>query len=157
MKNLLILIFASLFILSSCEDQDGMVMMQTELKAPSYGDDFTITGVSDGSVRAIIVLTIGRKSTGCRNLGVCRLCFFCPSDSETQDYQNKVSTPVNLDANGNRYIELHLNNTMANSLDTNLYIDENLLDENGNIVINSGVYPINNSLGEYGGYKININ
>ncbi len=89
---LILILFAAII---SCTD-DTAVHSEIEtsaLKAPEYGKDITLSGGSingDGN-RAIIVITIGRKSMNCHRLGVCHICIGCTPISE----QNMIPTTIN--------------------------------------------------------------
>lgn len=152
-KIFLNLLIAILFIgLNSCSKEDS----STSLIAPEYGKDVTLSPINNNQSRfgdesKIIIIKLGRKSRNCVGFGFCRVCAFCGTEKVNGD---NLEIPVNEDGNG-EFIELHLDFELGNEFDSNIYIDEDLYDEDsGELLLSEGVYTIDNTLGDFGGYKI---
>ncbi len=68
---------------------------------------------------------------------------------------NEITTMLK-NINNQYFIFLKLDNYLDPSVyDTNFYIDENITHEN--ITINNGIFVLDNTIGEFGGYKIPVN
>jgi len=151
------LILALFTAIISCSD-DTVVNSEVEtstLEAPEYGKDITLSGVSnngDGN-RLTVVITIGRKSLQCHRLGVCHVCIGCTPISQ----QNMIPTTINNNSTLGDYIEFYLDAPLSPEFDSNIYIDEDIYNEDtGELVLEQGTYPLNSSLGEFGGFVVQL-
>ena len=156
MKKIFLTMFLFTAIIACSDDTGGISeVANSTLKAPEYGKDITLSGVSnngDGN-RAIIVITIGRKSQQCHRLGVCHVCIGCTPISQ----QNMIPTPINNNSTLGNYIEFYLDAPLDPEFDSNIYVDEDIYNEDtGELVLEQGIYPLNSSLGEFGGFIVQL-
>lgn len=57
--------------------------------------------------------------------------------------------------NGEKYLTLALTSALnSTEFDTNFYVDEDIIDEESGIVVPKGIYNLDNTVGNYGGYKV---
>ena len=111
--------------------------------------------------RAVVVsftFTPGRQSKDCKGFGVCELVAFGIGIIELPP---KPETPkADIFAESNGKFTAHYLLAEANQLsDTTLYIDNDLTgtDENDqSYIIKSGAYAIDYSMGEFGGYVMDV-
>lgn len=151
------------FIVLSCNDND------TTLLEPEYGVDFTfsqsIIPTNNLNKRSIIKIVIHRPKRDCLyGLGICEICIGCPdvSERENNNSANMYSIPINIKYDGlevglknSRYFELLLNNKLDSKFDSTFYIDEDLYLKD-NLFIQKGIIKLDESLGNFGGYRIPI-
>jgi len=152
-KIFLNLLVAILFLgLNSCSNEDN----SSSLKSPEYGKDVTLSPINKKESRLndeskIIIVKLGRKSRNCVGFGFCKVCVACGTERVESEM---LEIPVHEDETG-EFVELHLDFELDNEFDSNIYIDEDLYDEDsGELLLSEGVYAIDNTLGEFGGYKI---
>ena len=155
-----LLVILLVFGVNSCSNEDNV----NSLKSPEYGKDVTLIAIDDNQLNPdgeskvsddaskVLIVKLGRKSKNCFKFGICEVCAFC--GEARVDAGNNIEVPVNEDNSG-EYIELHLGNDLGDEFDSNIYIDEDLYDENsGELLFSQGVYSIDDSLGSFGGYRI---
>ncbi|WP_452230645.1 hypothetical protein [Lacinutrix sp. MEBiC02404] len=122
--NLLVVI---LFIgLNSCSQDDS----STSLISPEYGKDVKLSPINNKQTRLddeskIIIVKLGRKSKNCIGFGFCRVCVACGTARVDGDI---LEIPVNEYETG-EFVELHLDYELGDEFDSNIYIDEDLYDE----------------------------
>ncbi len=152
-KIFLNILIAILFVgLNSCSQEDS----SASLISPEYGKDVTLSPIINkqtklGDESKIIIVKLGRKSRNCIGFGFCRVYVACGTARVDGD---NLEIPVNEDENG-EFIELHLDYGLGDEFDSNIYIDEDLYDEDsGELLLSEGIYAIDNTIGDFGGYKI---
>ena len=150
MKKLFLLF---ILVAYSCSEEPA-----NDLKTPQYGKDITLTAINKNSAKKddeskIIIVKLGRTSKKCVGFGFCRVCVIC-GDAKLDE--NIIHVPVNQDDN-EEFIELHLDNELGEEFDSNLYVDEDLIDnETGDLIISENIYELDSSLGLFGGYRIDL-
>jgi len=114
---------------------------------------------SKGGVNVVIFeVYIGRASQNCQSgFGFCNFTWF-------PDFKDGGSINAQLESNdGENYIEVHFANEIPEGLtdeDLQIIVDDALTASNeqgDSYTIIAGSYQIDRSLGEYGGYKIELN
>lgn len=110
---------------------------------------------------------IGRPKRNCRGFGICEFVLFPKQyviDGQL-DNLTQYGGVVETDLNGQKYLKVLVTEEVEESVIQSLpslKIDENLKstdingDEDGGYVLKKGNYSFDSSLGEHGGYKINI-
>lgn len=163
MKNksiVLIYIFLIAFITVSCDNSNK----KNSLIEPELFNDFTLIDASNQAsfntnrnVGVGTVWTIGRKSKNCHRLGICKLDKIIINVNKSQRVleDNEVFSNI-VFYNGSPFIISMLDRELDPTIyDTNLYIDEDLIDED--LLVNQAIIPLDNSIGSYGGYLIPLN
>jgi len=124
--------------------------------------------IDDLSV-GIFSVKIARPSTGCeKGFGFCNFKWFPNRDTASNLLENdlyKQSFILKCDEEGNKYVDLELSEKPAD-LDTDkmqpLVVEETLKSynivngEQQKLVVPQGEYPFNSSIGQFGGYRINL-
>lgn len=169
MKNVLNYLFASLLlavIIASCEQPES-TMPDQELLEPQYGIDVTLEGVvnksENGRVRLIYIGgRIHRPKRGCESgFGMCNwhACVLCRVDSEEFNADFAVSfnslESARTSSSADYYFDLALEAPLGEEFDSHFYIDEPL--PSGEFELIDGVYELDSSIGEFGGYRILVN
>ncbi|WP_292008543.1 hypothetical protein [Chryseobacterium sp.] len=168
MSILSTLLLVGILTLSSCsgnEDSETPVALSSQNVSSSGAKTGTLGNTTSKAIDGGGVgfaFDLGRASKGCMGFGVCRLAAFWITiiwnkDATRANYpytgliRESYSDPSKYAA----YIEL--NNTMdPNQYDTSLfYVDEDI-DVNNKYVIKAGVYQLDNSIGDYGGYELSV-
>ncbi len=99
---------------------------------------------------------LGRKSNRCKGFGVCEIVFL---GLVIIDGPEKPVASIQQKENGDFIAEFLLTEMInAPVEDSTLYIDEDLTEDYDGFryTIKSGLYNLDNSLGEFGGYVINV-
>ena len=166
MKNVLNYLFAGLLlavIISSCEQPES-TLPDEELLEPQYGVDVTLEGVvnenENGRVRLIYIGgRIHRPKRGCNyGFGACQwhACVLCRVDTEEYNADFSVSLNsmegVRSTTSADYYFDLALEAPLGEEFDSNFYVDEPL--PSGELELIEGVYELDSSIGEYGGYRL---
>lgn len=97
----------------------------------------------------------GRSSKNCAGWGLCNFysCWFCEPKGK---YSGKVEVD-DVTKDGTLFIELNPTESIQNTAITEqspFYIDNDIINENA--ILHKGEYQFDNTIGEYGGYKVNI-
>lgn len=160
-----IVLFGLIFI--SCSKDNNSASQQEGLLTPVYGKDISFSfaqtnfnKVEEPTIQLIdVVLDIGRKSRDCRGIGVCKFRVCVPKCMSAIDLnkQNVISGKLKLPLNNKnsstkKTMKIYLNNSLDSSFDSNFYIDSDMVYDN--FILSKGVYKLDPSLGEYGGYEI---
>ncbi len=135
-----------------------------ELEDPVYGEDFTFTAKVAPPNEGVSIITVNidlhrpnpRRCLSCQcGLGVCQIqvCIpGCPKGSSNFQFeisQEELITDPSL--------TFELNNPLDKKFDTNFYVnvDQVAFDNEGtSYKIPEGIYPIDYSIGDFGGYTI---
>lgn len=116
----------------------------------------------------IVTIKLWRKKYNCeRRLGICRVTFFAPNNQEDNDISfdsdREVSIAIPDDFTGgdlNVYFSEDVSSYTSDEL--KLHIDEDIVADNSSdffsdvFEIPQGLYNYDSSLGEYGGYTIQL-
>lgn len=138
--------------------------------AGSNGNYYEVPQLKDqgGDGVTIVTIKLWRKKYNClRRLGICRVTFFAPNDQEDDDISfdsdREVSIAIPNDfAGGDLYVYFSEDVSSYTSDELKLYIDEDIVADNSSdffsdiFEIPQGVYNYDSSLGEYGGYTIQL-
>jgi len=156
--SVLTLLFINLFLFS-CSDRENIEMSQK--KEPELFEDFNlIDGNNSDNAKegpgVKVTLTIGRKSKNCRKIGICKVKEVTIIIKKSKDLENLTFNAKEI--NGQNYLILALTSKL-NSLefDTNFYVDTDIIDEESGIVVPKGIYNLDDTIGNYGGYKVLFN
>lgn len=100
----------------------------------------------------------GRTSRSCKGFGLCEFysCWFCDGNRDDRKYSARVEVDKETNV-GYMFIELDLNDEIQKNAFLNkssFFIDEDLISEN--VILKSGEYMYDKSIGENGGYKIDV-
>ncbi len=164
-KNIFLSIVIFTFFVTSCsENQDSNIdfLNSKSKKEPELNIDFTISGkTSENKLFGIgTTWTIGRRSLNCRRLGICKLesvtIIIKKSNNINNGKLNENNVFTELQKNNGEYFAIfELDNFLDSSIyDTNFYIDETI--NNGKIIVNQGIYELDETIGDFGGYKIPV-
>jgi hypothetical protein len=149
------IIFINLIFLS-CTNEENIEPIQK--KEPELFKDFNLI---DGSnidyakkdVGVEVTLSIGRKSKKCRKIGICKVEKVKITIKKSTDLDNLTFNVQEI--NGEKYLTLALTSALnSTEFDTNFYVDEDIIDEESGIVVPKGIYNLDNTVGNYGGYKV---
>ena len=180
--TIITLLFA--FIFSSCSSEENIEEIGT-LEPELFTDFNIVDGSSSYSTKAKadpgvkVTLSIGRKSKNCGGIGICKIKEITitlfqvpslpvdpigptPSLTPALGLKNSTESEENVfnveEINGLNYLTLALTSTLDPiKFDTNFYVDEDVIDEESEITIPKGTYTLDNSIGNYGGYKVLLN
>ncbi len=154
MKKILLCVLFTLGLIS-CSDRGESIVPQSDIfekKNNSYQKKPEV------GVLASFSFIPGRKSKKCNGFGICELVAFGFTIIELPPKPEELKANVYESDDGNYFAELILNE-LYDSEDTTFYVDEEILasDENANqYIIKAGNYVLDSSMGEYGGYSIDI-
>ncbi|WP_298767321.1 hypothetical protein [uncultured Polaribacter sp.] len=152
-------------ILFSCSEQENNDTLQK--KEPELFKDFNLIDGSnfhlakeDGDpkikVKAKVTLTIGRRSKGCRKIGICKVKEVAITVEASKSSNDLTFSTQEI--NGQNYVILALASELnSEDFDTNFYVDEDITDEESGIVVPKGIYNLDYTVGNYGGYKVLLN
>jgi len=116
----------------------------------------------------IVTIKLWRKKYNClRGLGICRVTFFAPNNQEDNDISfdsdREVSIGIPDDFTGGDLNVYFSEDVSSYTLDElKLYIDEDIVGDNSSDFFNDVfeipqvIYNYDSSLGEYGGYTIQL-
>jgi len=157
MKKIFYLLILFVTIISCTTDNsiEGNDEASLNLKSPVYGKDITISSISNNGEgnRDLIVITLGRKSRNCFGFGVCEVCIGCTPISQ----ENMIPATINNNSTLGNYFEFYLDAPLSPEFDSNIYIDENIYNEDtGELILEQGVYPLNSTLGNFGGFIVQL-
>jgi hypothetical protein len=131
---------------------------QTTKSEPVYGKDVTISSSNKIKGAGVgFLLDLGRASRKCRGFGVCDVVAFwiviykgAPANS------NQLVADIKGEKGG-EYLLLELNTPLNSEIfDTNFYIDNDLTSKENQATITKGIYSLDPSIGNFGGYKIPV-
>ncbi|WP_419868202.1 hypothetical protein [Chryseobacterium sp. CT-SW4] len=161
-------LLAGMLTFTSCNGNDDSEIQKTQLSAqnvPSLGSrtgnlgTATSKAIDGGGVG--FAFDLGRASRNCFGFGVCRLAAFWitiiwTKDATRANYPYTGLIRENYDDPTKYAAYIELNNAMdPNQFDTSFYVDQDI-DVNNEYVIKAGVYQLDNSIGEYGGYELEV-
>lgn len=157
MKNLSILaLIVILFLLPlSCTETDN----EYSNREPSAGESVffnrEITNESNRGGGVTFVFDIGRKSKDCKGLGICKLAAFgvwivTKENQAVADIIKDTPIPEKY------YAFLELEQPFDSAYDSTLFVEDEIIDEDGEYKVVQGVYNLDLTIGLYGGYKIDI-
>lgn len=137
------------------------LLKQQGKKQSSIKESAMIDGGSVG-----FEFTIGRKSRGCQGFGICELTAFWieiygkeKDKLSESDYTGIITKTNNIifQDNGEEYgAFLFLAEEINNEkFDTTLVIDEDIR-VNNNYIVKKGLYQLDKRLGDFGGYKLDV-
>lgn len=96
----------------------------------------------------------GRTSKECQGFGLCHftVCLFCEpkGNSSKIEINNETNEEI-------MYIELKQDGSKQSEAITDreiLYVDEDMMSEN--VILHKGAYIFDSSIGDYGGYRVNV-
>ncbi len=153
--SILTLLFINI-LLTSCSKDENIVESQ-KIEPELYTNFNLIDGSSanlakkDPGIK--VTLSVGRKSKNCKKVGICKV------KEITIEYLNSEPlegmTFVSEQIDGQNYLILALTSDLdSDKFDTNFYIDEDVIDEESGLVIPVGTYNLDDTVGNYGGYKV---
>lgn len=157
------LVFVFTWILTlSCTEPENTVK-QESLRQPELGEinflqNTNFVESSKSETGKIVIIDIARKRHSpdpnvcgdCKcGLGICRACLFC---ERTNENSQKINI---LEENGIHFFELYLESPKIQGVDYNFYVDDDIYaDDDSSFYIYKGIYTLDSSMGEHGGYKI---
>ncbi|WP_068595712.1 hypothetical protein [Vaginella massiliensis] len=160
LKGGLIIALASSSIFYACNNDDDTVEQTAELqgkKSPVIGEDIFFRSDYKEDVTkgggVTFVFDIGRRSSPtCKGFGICRLAAF----GIWIVVQPKANQAIGIDKQSSlKFITIELESPIDPAeFDTRFYVDEEIIDDNGNYKIKAGVYNLDSTIGLYGGYKL---
>nr|WP_314495672.1 hypothetical protein [uncultured Chryseobacterium sp.] len=148
--------------LNSCANSDDAMVEKKELNASFLGsgarEAFSADRRAPSGFVGSFEFTLGRVSKECAGFGVCGLVVFSIDIIDLPPTSAPKSTPLVGDIIQNPNNEfsalIYLNqNVDPNQYDTVFYIDQDF-NAGENYLLKAGEYQLDNSIGEYGGYKI---
>lgn len=106
---------------------------------------------------------IGRGSKGCQGFGICRLVavwiviVWNDKDSSEYPFTGLITTNNEDESKYSAYVTLK-QSIDDTQYDTTFYVDEDIQvnSDQGNYIIKAGVYQLDKSLGNYGGYALDV-
>lgn len=155
---LTLLLINTLF--TSCSNEENTI--ETQKREPELFADFNLIdgnyskSTSKRNPGVKVTLTIGRKSRNCSRIGICKVKEVTIQLKNSKDLDDMTFTTKEIQ--GQNYLILALTSFLDSSkFDTNLYVDEDIIDEESGIIIPAATYEIDNYVGNYGGYKVLLN
>lgn len=156
-----ILLILGFLILCSCSENTTIDKYPTE---PTYGKDFTVSGIvyNQGRSEELTIEASGRihrPKRGCDyGFGLCNWSIKV-SLREDGDYWHFTSSLVPMTTGRSTaaveyYFDVILDYPLEEEFDSNFYIDDPIASEEYSLV--PGVYQIDMSMGEFGGYRIPV-
>ena len=158
-----VLLIATIFIINSCENEDNSSLTEDATtsiqKKELEAKDVSFVNFTEkygGTSRVkILHVHLGRKSRNCFRFGICYVCALCEGKVSSE---NIAEALVKQDSNGkNSYLVLELSKKINSLYDSNLYVDEDIFSEQYGATIKNGVYLLDMTIGEFGGYKVLFN
>ena len=158
---LVLFVTASAFI--ACNSDEEAItenLQESNLVQPEFNKDFMLvdgtsysTDKKDPKIK--VTFTIGRKSRKCHGFGICKVKSVTITLKNTESRDDTFAIE---EINGIKYAVLKLTNNLdENRFDTNLYVDELISDEETDLSLPEGIYQLDATIGEFGGYRVLLN
>lgn len=163
MKKNAFMLFAALFLLltiGACTKSNNKI---TSTKNQSSSNNSKVSSKPSYHLFYATWKAWGRKAKGCDGWGLCdfKACFSCTVDEAKETSRYVAPGQVNTETNkGNLTINLDPSDSasyQAITTQSPLYVDDDIIsDDSNNVVIKAGIYPFNPSIGENGGYVLDV-
>ncbi len=153
MKNLKILVFGAVFSIlfistfTSCENND----VQPALMEDSIAENVKF---QNSPLRGpIIKIELGRKKKGCEGFGICKISI---GSALSLDSSGDLNTSLAYDRRTSAYYFDALLSKDSRINDAALVVDEDIVVDYAeqSLKVSAGMYTVDQSLGENGGYRI---
>lgn len=158
MKKLMF-IFAMSFAMINCSERAENVTMNEEKLVENSSNGIFAQADGEPGVVGGFAFDLGTKKHDClKGFGICKLRAFWITIIDVPSAPDEAQTAEIVAEADGTYSAIYELQDLINEEDTNFYVDEDFtgVDGEDTYIIEQGVYALDSSIGEYGGYVIDV-